>query len=167
MQGNQRRFAVETLTVWRVADNRTVRPFRLRVGQVGDIFHLESNQLADTRTTGVAARTFNHARIAVRTVEVGGVLRQAFTCPGLSVRFHLFPDSFIVLRPAFEAPLAAVQSRRAVGGQHSRFNQQRTGAAHRVEQWRAWLPAGAHHDGGGQGFFDRCHTGAIAVATQM
>ena len=72
-----------------------------------------------------------------------------------------------MLRPAAKAPVAAVQARRAVGRQHRRLNQQGTGAAHRIEQRGARHPAGAHHDRRREVFFDRRHTGAIAVAAQV
>ncbi len=98
---------------------------------------------------------------------MGGILRQAFTRTGLRFGFDLFPECFIVLRPAAKAPVAAMQAGSAVGGQHRGFNQQRTGTTHWVEQRRARQPTGAHHDGGSQRFFDGRHTGAIAVATQM
>ena len=167
VQCNQRRLAVQTLTIRRVADHRTVRAFWQRIGQIRHVLHLEGHQLADTGTTGVAARAFNHPCVAVRTVKVRGVLRQPFTGAGLRIVFDLFPDGLIVLRPAFEAPVAAVQPWRTVGGQHRGFNQQRTGTAHRIEQRRTWLPSGAHHDSGSQRFFDRRHPGAIAIAAQM
>jgi hypothetical protein len=38
-----------------------------------------------------------------------GIRRQPFTRAGLRFGFHLFPERFIVLRPAVEAPVAAVQ----------------------------------------------------------
>ena len=167
VQGNQRRFAVETFAVWRVADHGTVRAFWQRVGQVRHVFYFEGDQLANTGTAGVAARALNDARVAIGAVEMRGIFRQPLTCAGLRVVFDLFPERFIVLRPAFEAPLAAMESRGAVGGQHGRFNQQGTGTAHRVEQRRARLPAGAHHNGGRQGLFDGCHAGTIAVAAQV
>ena len=82
-------------------------------------------------------------------------------------RLHLFPDGVIVLRPAAKAPVAAVQARRAIGRQHRRFNQQGTGAAHRIEQRRTWYPARAHDDRRREVFFDRRHSGTIAIAAQV
>ncbi|MNS60941.1 hypothetical protein D3C72_939530 [compost metagenome] len=68
-----------------------------------------------------------------------------------------------MLCPAAKAPLPAMQSWRAVGGQHGRFNQQGAGTAHWVDHRRARQPARAHHNGRSQVFFDRRNTGAIAV----
>ena len=167
MQRNQRRFAVQTFTVWRVAQHCTVRPFRQRIGQLRDIFHLKGDQFTNPRKTGVSARTLNHTCVTVRTVEMGAILRQAFTGTSLRFRFHFLPDSFIMLRPAAKAPTPTVQARCAVGRQHRRFNQQRTRTTHWIEQRCSWLPAGSHNNRGCQGFFDRRNTSTIAIATQM
>lgn len=74
MQRNQRRFAVQTFTVWRVAQHCTVRPFRQRIGQLRDIFHLKGDQFTNPRKTGVSARTLNHPGVAVRTVKMRAIL---------------------------------------------------------------------------------------------
>ena len=167
MQRNQRRFAVQTFPVWRVAQHCAVRPFRQRIGQLRDIFHLKGDQFTNPRKTGVSARTLNHPCVAVRTVKMRAILSQAFTGTSLRFRFHFLPDIFIMLHPAAKAPTPTVQAWCAIGRQHRRFNQQRTGTTHRIEQRCSWLPAGSHNNRGCQGFFDRRNTSTIAIATQM
>ena len=167
MQGNQRRFAFQALAVRRVADHGAVRAFRQRVIQLGDVFDCKIDQLADAGPAGVAARALNDALVDVRAIEARPIGRQPLAGAGLRFRLHLFPDSVIVLRPTAKAPVAAVQTRRTIGRQHRRFNQQGTGAAHRIEQRRTRYPTRAHDDRRREVFFDRRHTGTIAVAAQM
>ena len=167
VQGDQRRLAFQTLAVRRVADHGAVRAFRQRVIQLGDVFDCKIDQLADAGPAGVAARALNDALVDVRAIEARPIGRQPLAGAGLRFRLHLFPDSVIVLRPTAKAPVAAVQTRRTIGRQHRRFNQQGTGAAHRIEQWRTRYPTRAHDDRRREVFFDRRHTGTIAVAAQM
>ena len=108
MQGNQRRLALQTLAVWRVANHCPVRALRQRVAQLGDIFHFEGNQLANTGTAGVTLRAFDNPGVNVGTVKARLIRRQPLTGAGLRFGLHLFPDSIIMLRPAAETPMAAV-----------------------------------------------------------
>ena len=133
MQGNQRRFAIQTFAVGRVTDHRTIRSLRQWITQFGDIFNVKCHQIGNTCAAGVTTRFFNHARIAVGAIEVRSIVSKPLTRTHLSFGFNLLPDGFIVLCPTAKAPVPAMQARRAIGCPHRRFNQQRAGAAHRIE----------------------------------
>ncbi|GAR61747.1 hypothetical protein NGUA15_03542 [Salmonella enterica] len=167
VQRNQRRFAVQTFAVRRVADHRTIRAFRQWITQLRHIFHFKGDKLPDTGATGVAARPLNDARIAVGTVEMRGILRQPLTRPGLRFGFHFLPDSLVMLRPAAKSPVTTVQSRRAIGRPHRGLNQQCPRTTHRVEQRRSWLPAGTHNNRCRQRLFNWRQPGAIAITAQV
>ena len=108
MQGNQRRFTLQTLAVRRVAYHRAVRALRQWVAKLGNVFHFEANQFANTGAAGVALRAFDDAGVNVGTVKARLIRRQPLTGAGLRFGLHLFPESIVMLRPAAETPMAAV-----------------------------------------------------------
>ncbi|MNC10853.1 hypothetical protein D3C75_585340 [compost metagenome] len=167
VQRNQRRLTIQTLTVRRVTDNRTNRTFWQRVGQFSHVFDFIADDIAQTRTTGIGARAFDNPKVIIRTIETRSVFTQTFTRTTLRFGGDLFPQIDIVIRPAQETPVLAMQTRSAIGGDHCRFNQQRAGTAHRIEQRITRLPARTHHNGGCQRFFNRRGASAIAVAALM
>ncbi len=167
MQRDQRRLALQTFAVRRVAQHRAALLARQRIFQLQHILTREGKEIGDAGAPCVSLRPFQHAPVAVVAEEArlrgGGASARAL----LRLAFHLAPQRVVMLTPVGEAPAAAQQAWRAIAGDQRCLDQQRAGAAHRIEQRRGWLPAGAQHDRRRQVLLERRLAGLLTIAALM
>ena len=160
-------FRLQALAIGRIADDDR-RPPEFQFRKIGDRNGLEADQRLHPGAQGIVAGDAQGglAVVASDDLDIGMLVDGGFRLDQ-----QPFPQRGIVLLPAQETEMLAVQSRRDVGGDHRALDDEGTGAGEGIEQavlaHRLAVPSRGGQQRRGQVFLQRGASMLQAVAAAV